>query len=502
MFTHLYLISFLITTYKMVKKASVLLFYILPSVLFSQSNKKLKEETEKLNSDKAMKHAVWSICVMPAKKDTVVYEYNSAVSLIPASTMKVATTGAALSLLGKDFKFETKIKYDGSFDSIAGTIKGNIFIIGGGDPTLESTYFKKENDTATILDKWAAKLKAKGIKRITGGIVGDGSIFSYNITPAQWIWGDMGNYYGAGASGLCYKDNKYTVYFNSGNAGTKAKIVKISEVNNDFWIKDSVIAQGTEDDAYIYGAPYSSYHKMEGTIPPNKINYEVDGSISDPEKFCAEQFRKAIVRAGIIVEGGVQSQKEISENKLRPQLPKKLMFTNYSPSLDSIIHLTNLKSINLFAECILNFLSYKKSGYGNETEGTEIVTDFWKNKGVDVSGFFMNDGCGLARANVITTQTQTQMLRVMAKDKNFNSFYNSLPVAGKSGSLGGMCVGTFAENNLHAKSGYMNRARGYAGYVKNKKGEILCFSLLANNYECTPTEMKRKLEKLLVAIVE
>jgi serine-type D-Ala-D-Ala carboxypeptidase/endopeptidase (penicillin-binding protein 4) len=90
----------------------------------------------------------------------------------------------------------------------------------------------------------------------------------------------------------------------------------------------------------------------------------------------------------------------------------------------------------------------------------------------------------------------------MAKDKNFKAFYNSLPVAGKSGSLGSLCEGTFAENNLCAKSGYITMARGYAGYVKNKKGEMLCFSLLANNYECSPTEMKRKLEKLLVAIAE
>ena len=90
----------------------------------------------------------------------------------------------------------------------------------------------------------------------------------------------------------------------------------------------------------------------------------------------------------------------------------------------------------------------------------------------------------------------------MSADKNFNSFFNSFPIAGKPGSLGGLCMGTFAENNLRAKSGYITRARGYAGYVKNRKGELLCFSLLANNYDCTPTEMKLKLEKLLIAIAE
>jgi D-alanyl-D-alanine carboxypeptidase/D-alanyl-D-alanine-endopeptidase (penicillin-binding protein 4) len=119
-----------------------------------------------------------------------------------------------------------------------------------------------------------------------------------------------------------------------------------------------------------------------------------------------------------------------------------------------------------------------------------------------VGGFTMTDGCGLSRGNVITTKTETQILVKMTKDKNFDAFYKSLPIAGKSGSLGGLCDGTFAENNLRAKSGYINMARGYTGYVKNRKGDLLCFSVLANNYECSPTEMKRKLERLLIAIAE
>jgi D-alanyl-D-alanine carboxypeptidase/D-alanyl-D-alanine-endopeptidase (penicillin-binding protein 4) len=114
----------------------------------------------------------------------------------------------------------------------------------------------------------------------------------------------------------------------------------------------------------------------------------------------------------------------------------------------------------------------------------------------------MNDGCGLARANVVTTKTEVQVLNVLSRSKDFNFFYNSLPVAGKAGSLGGLCDGTFAENNMCAKSGYITRARAYSGFVKNHKGELLSFSVIANNYDCTPAEMKRKLEKILVAIAE
>jgi D-alanyl-D-alanine carboxypeptidase/D-alanyl-D-alanine-endopeptidase (penicillin-binding protein 4) len=102
----------------------------------------------------------------------------------------------------------------------------------------------------------------------------------------------------------------------------------------------------------------------------------------------------------------------------------------------------------------------------------------------------------------VTTHLQADVLRLIRKEKYADAFYASLPIAGKSGSLGSLCDGTCAENNLRAKSGYITRARGYAGYVTDKKGRLLCFSVLANNYTCTPTEMKKKLETILVKIAE
>ena len=128
--------------------------------------------------------------------------------------------------------------------------------------------------------------------------------------------------------------------------------------------------------------------------------------------------------------------------------------------------------------------------------------EFWQSEGVDVKGLYMNDGCGLSRWNSISTRQLTEMLRSISKESYYKSFYNSLPVAGKSGSLGSLMKGTAAENNLHAKSGYITRVRSYAGYVNNKKGEPLVFSIIANNYDCTPADMRTKLEKLMILIAE
>ncbi len=487
-------------------KIFLIIFFFLSQIIFSYSQikSKLDIEIEKLKTDEALKHAVWSICVMPVNKDTILAEYNSAISLIPASTLKIVTTGAALSMLGGNFKFETKLQYDGLFDSLTGTIKGNLYIIGGGDPTIESEYFKDQKDSLSTTDKWAELLKKQGIKKIEGAIVGDASIFDDNMIPAQWIWADIGNYFGAGACGLTYHDNKYTLYFKSGAAGNNTLITQTKPFIEGLQMINNVTSNGDGDNAFIYGAPYSYYREIQGTIPANKNNYEVEGSIPDPALFCAQSLEQSLNKIGIIAIEKPTTTRVLKETNPNSTVGtnKHTLYSHYSPSLNEIVYWTNFKSINLYAEHLLKYIAYKKDGIGRENEGTEIITAFWKNKGVDINGFFMNDGCGLSRSTVITTKTETQILRLMAKDKNFKAFYKSFPIAGKIGPLDNFCEGTSAKDNLCAKSGYITRVRGYAGYVKNKKGEMLCFSLLVNNYECTPPEMKKKLEKLLIAIAE
>lgn len=484
------------------KKLFILFSFILSTAISYSQSSKLKTEIENLKKDKALQHATWSICVMNTKKDSAIAEYNSHVSVVPASTLKIVTTAAALSILGSDFVFETQILYDGVLDTTSGILKGNLYIKGGGDPTLGSEYFKDKKDSLTVIEKWAIILKAKGVKKIEGSIIGDASIFEDNMIPAQWIWADMGNYFGAGASGLTYIDNKYKIFFKSGAGGTATSINAIQPELPGLQFVNNVTAGGNDDNAFIYGSPYSNYRVATGTIPANKNNYEVEGSIPDPALYCAQAFEQALKNIDVNVLKKATTIRALKESNEYVASSKKILHTNYSPTLDKIVYWTNLKSLNLYAEHLLKYIAYKKTGFGSTNAGTEIVTNYWKAKGVDVSGFFMNDGSGLARANVITTKTQTQILRVMSKDKNFTAFYNSLAIAGKSGSLGGLCDGTFAENNLRAKSGYITRARGYTGYVKNRKGELLCFSVLANNYDCSPTEMKLKLEKLLIAVAE
>jgi D-alanyl-D-alanine carboxypeptidase/D-alanyl-D-alanine-endopeptidase (penicillin-binding protein 4) len=157
----------------------------------------LKAEIYRLQDDADLIHGGWGLCVLDLKKDSVISEYNSATGFVPASSLKVLTTATALSQLGENFRYETKIQYDGTLDSINGVIYGNLYIRGSGDPSLGSKYFAKEKDTISISQRWTRLLISKGITKIEGSVVGDASVFEQDVTPDTWIWGDMGNYYGS-----------------------------------------------------------------------------------------------------------------------------------------------------------------------------------------------------------------------------------------------------------------------------------------------------------------
>lgn len=466
------------------------LFCILP--LFGSSQ--ISSVIESWKADKDLKSATLSFCVIDVKTGEIVSEFNSHQYVIPASTQKVITTGAALGTLGAGYRYSTKIYHTGTFSKETGIINGDLIIYGTGDPTLQSENFTK--DTNQVTDKWAQVLKEKGVKEIKGKIIGDASFFDRTI-PGNWIWADINNYFGVAPCGLSYNDNKFKIIYTSKEAGSKATVEKTipAYCNNTICINSNVIAKGTEDDAFVYGDPFSYTKEVAGKIPPNKNNFEVEAALPDPALLCAEKFSNSLAKAGI-----KYNLKLIESNYKRPDstITKQLLHSHWSPSLERIIYFTNLKSNNLYCETIL-----RSVGKGSMYLGIDAVKAYWQKKGLDVSELFMVDGSGLSRANTVTTNFQASLLNKIYNDSSlYKIFNNSLPVAGKSGSMSNIGKGKLIENNMRAKTGYINRARGYCGYVKSKSGKDLAFSVLFNNYNCSAKDAKVKIEKFLVELGE
>lgn len=478
----------------------VFLLCLVVTHLISQSS--IETVLESYKKDKDLQHATYSFCVQDAETGKTLKEFNSELALVPASTMKIITTSAALGILGKDYTYKTSFYYFTKTDSIAGATNTHLLIKGSGDPSFNSNYFF-ENDSSFI-NTIVRKLKTKGLKKITGSLIADVSYFD-NTIPSTWIWGDIGNYFGAGANGLSYHDNKFSLYYNSGALNTTAQLESISPFyfSKKISIQSNVISAGTEDDAFVFGDPNGYTRKVTGSIPLNKKHYEVEAEMPEPALFFLDQLQTELKKNNLSSDN---IQLLTNENKpvKYTSSPEQLVYAYTSPKLEQIVYYTNTKSNNHYAESLLKTIGAFKSGKQGTTEnGIKAVENYWKERGVDITGLHMADGSGLSRANTITTKIQATVLSKIYRDSLLYPFFNPcLPVAGKNGSMTSLCKNTFAENNLRAKTGYINRARGYCGYVKTKSGKELSFSVLFNNYDCSPKEMKLKIEKFLVALVD
>ena len=475
-----------------------ILFILISVTLKSQTA--FESVIENFKKDKDLQYASYSFCVLDAQTGKTIKELNSETALIPASTLKIITTSAALGMLGPNYTYKTSFFYISEKDSASKVVKKHLLIKGSGDPSFNSSYFY--NHDSVFLTTILHQLKLKGIQNINGNVITDVSIFD-NLIPNHWIWGDIGNYFGAGANGLSYKDNKFSLFYRSGANNTTAYLESISPAyfSQKMSIISNVKANGTEDNAYVFGDPTSYLRFVNGTIPPHKTHYEVEAAMPESGLFFSNQLLNELKKQNIAT---INSKASMTDAPYSLNQTSELIYTHTSPKLEKIVYFTNVKSNNHYAESLLKTLGAVKSGKQGTTEnGIKAVEDYWKERGVDIASMHMADGSGLSRANTITTKTQATILSKIYRDKQiYEAFNASLPIAGKNGSMQNLCKGTFAENNLRAKTGYINRVRGYCGYVKTRKGNELAFSILVNNYNCTPSEMKLKIEKFLSALVE
>ena len=451
----------------------------------------------------SLKHAAFSFYVKNMGTGGSVADINSEMSIPAASTMKLVTTATAMQILGGGYRFQTMLAYSGTLDSLTGTLNGDIYIVGGGDPTLGSKYYNKDGDQSDFLTLWADSLYNLGIRKINGRIIADGSLYRYDGVPSGWVWGDIGNYYGAGPAGLTIFDNMCTLHFDTQKGGDSTEIHCISPFIPGLNVINNVKADDSgKDNAYVYGAPYSTDWFAMGSIPRDKEDFQVKASIPDPELVAALEFDRALGEKQISTSYAPTTIRELMKKYPgfeKPELIELLM--HKSPSLSSIVSIVNHESINLFAEHLLCQISVRRSGYGSTSNGAALCTEYWSNK-IDGTGLFMTDGSGLSRSNAVSAKFLVDLLVNMSTSGSAEGFKASLALAGKRGTMSGMCKGTSAEGRVYGKSGTMTRMKAYAGYVDTTTGKKLAYAVIVNNYSCSTSQLTKWLEALMVKMAQ
>ncbi len=372
-----------------------------------------------------LQNANISLLVKELETGKTVSSFNAQKSMIPASTMKLVTTAAALEMLGPDFCFQTTLAISGKIakDSV---LTGDLYIIGGGDPTLGS---EKTGDP-DFLNKWVWALRKSGINKINGQIIADAGIFDDEGINPDWTWEDIGNYYAAGVYGISYMDNTCKLVLKTGKPGTTPEILRTIPEIPELTFKNNLKSTSISfDSAYFYGAPHSNVRVLRGEVPANRAEFITKGDIPNPAILLAQEFQKKLFENGIKVTK--QPTDIVPANKTCVPI-----YIYKSPSLREIITETNVHSNNHYAEHIFRYLGIDKQEPATSGRAVANIKAFWKSKGLPVDQLFMYDGSGLSPMDAVSAQFYVDLLTYMSeKSQNSAVFFNSLPVAGESGTL-------------------------------------------------------------------
>ncbi len=448
-----------------------------------------------VHRESGMQHGMLSVCVYNVSKSQEVYSYNSQMTMTPASVNKLFTTGVAFSRLGSDFRFTTQLGIRGEVDR-DGVLHGNIYIIGGGDPMLGS-YRYRQTTPDSLFEGWTRALKKKGIKRVDGRVCYNVNVFDEQPLHDSWSWGDVGNYYGAGVSGLNFHENMYFVYFNPGaKLGYPATSVRTTPKNiNVLGICEVTTGpEGSGDNVTIYGSPMSNERLYRGTVPLGKKDFRVRGALPNPAKHCADLFASYLRTHGISISSN-SMQVYSQPDSLR------IVLDYYSSDYYTLAQYTNLTSNNIYAESIFKYLGYRKYGKGSFANGAKVVTDYFREKKLDMGGVKIVDGSGLSTQNKVTADFVCRYLMALSKEQFFNDFLRSLPKVGENGPAKSLLTSLPAGMVVRIKSGTMDGVKAYAGYIDAANGDRLAFSIISNGHEVSSTVAAEKLNKILQKIV-
>jgi D-alanyl-D-alanine carboxypeptidase/D-alanyl-D-alanine-endopeptidase (penicillin-binding protein 4) len=414
--------------------------------------------------------------------------------MIPASTLKIVTSAAALEILGADYRFKTTVGYVGEIMK-TNELKGDLVIVGGGDPTLGSEFFRNYELNDDFINVWVQKIKTAGIHRIKGNIILDGSLYDSEEVPPTWIWGDIGNYYGASVNAFTVYDNLFRITFKSPKEpGEKTEIISTIPKIDGLEIKNEVVASDNKRDlAYVYGSPLDNIRVIRGTIPKDREAFTIKAAVNHPERLIVKELLSKMAKEGIFISGDVLF-KPCNKNQFQT------IYIHESPQLSEIVKVMNHESVNLFAEHLVMQIAAEKNGLGNREKGIELIKEYWYSKEIETDNLFMEDGSGLSHFNAISPSQITSILSFMYNNSiNKEAFFNSLPNAG-NGTLSGFNSEFFPGDSLKAKSGSMTRVRCYAGYLKLDSGNKVAFAFMFNQFSGSHSKLIKEIENLLLSI--
>ena len=492
---------------------------------------RLQQELTQAFGDPSV-NALWAVEIQSFETGEVFYQRNAHLLVMPASNMKIATMAVAADRLGWDFRFTTEVKTRGVV--AGGVLKGDLIVSGNGDPTMsdrDTAGSGKGANRYQAFEDWADKLKAAGITRIEGRIVGDDNLFDDQPLGEGWMWDDLTGSSAPPGGALQFNENLVRVVIAPAAAAGQPATVRLEPEGSGLTLRANVMtvappgppaAPVTPDPALpralrLTRGLGSSTLEVTGVILAGAPETSRLTPVLNPTIYYVNSLRDTLIRKGIEVTGAAMDIDDVTD-EAQPAQPLRTLIAHQSPPLTEIGKTFMKVSQNTFGETLMTAIG-ERSGRTQKfvdaaagpaaaapcagmpcamavtprvtpplhyqvEAAREIYEEVLASWGIPETQHVIADGSGLSRYNFLTAHMLVTILRQMARDpRHAAAFEATLPIAGKDGTLERRMKGTRAENNVHAKTGTISNVRSLSGYVRTRDNELIGFSVIANNFK-------------------
>jgi len=478
----------------------VLFFFFIPGIAVNARADTLEAIQTKIAQylkRPGVRAASWGIEILDPAKNEILLAVNADKTFTPASVMKVVTTSAALEKLGADFRFHTGVYTDGQLLP-NGTLDGNLILVGRGDPNLTDPYGELIEKPA--LQELADNLRAAGVKKIQGNLIGDESYFDPASSENGWSAQQLKSVYGAPINALSANNNAISICARPSKLNNLVA-VSLEPQTSYFRVRNLARTGGLKSKRTISARLVSeSKTIVVSGILPRGQTFSRSLVVGKPSLAATLMFREELKRHGIAADGNV----DVIHSGDLPPTPRNhwtLLAEHISPPLIRALEIINKRSQNLHAEMLLRTLGAEFKGAGTDAAGLQVVRDFLMEAGIETDKVQLNDGCGLSRENLITPRFQTSLLQFLSTRPYYDLFLNTLAISGTDGTLKNRMGSEQVKGYIRAKTGTLHGVSALSGYMTTKSGRNLAFSIFANNVNVSMARVKKTIDEICTLFV-
>jgi D-alanyl-D-alanine carboxypeptidase/D-alanyl-D-alanine-endopeptidase (penicillin-binding protein 4) len=452
------------------------------------------------------KHATFGIALYSLGDGRMVWSHNADKLFVAASTTKLVTEGTALQLLGADYRFRTRVYRTGRLNG--NTLEGDLVLVASGDPNLsgriqangELAFANVDHsydaspetravpgDPLAVIRELASQVAAKGIKRITGRVLVDATLFKEGerelgtgVVISPIIVNDnlvdltigAGPAAGAPTTVQVTPSTPYVKFVNKSTTGPAGSRPAIS------WSSDVTDPDGTHTVT------------ISGTVPGDKQPILFSYAVPEPSRFAEVVLADALRAQGVSVNIATAAAQREYRGTPSAYTAENIVAEHVSPPLSEEVKVTLKVSQNLHASATPFIVKSILARSDSAKTGFDLEREFLQRAGLDLGGAQQSDGAGGDAR--FSPNFMVRYLEYMSKQPSFDAFFRALPILGRDGTLWNVQTTSPAAGHVFAKTGTLgnydalNRklllsAKGLAGYLTTPSGKRYALALYVNN---------------------